>query len=636
MKAHGYFKLLICVCCVLLAAVLFVMPGARDSVQTVSVQPSAVSESPESVFSETEISLVAAEPSAVTEAPAFTQESASVPAEPSAEPAAVDPPAETEAAPAEAPASEVAAPEIPVSEAPSYTQGESETAAFILRRENAPANAASSTFTIKPGQDVRNTLASASDIIDYHLELKERGVLRYTVATDMGSGADFKVSLYQQYFVNGNGGETALRLLNVLNVAAEDGEGSSPNVGLMPGKFVLRVESGSKYANVVFRLRPEFTSGTEYEIEYNDSITRYTEIYTGITMKGSASYYGAGRDTDWFLLRLYTPCSVNLVFTHGTSDLLTVAFKVCLYAADGTELYGGSAVLNVPELVSGRIGLPAGDYFISVQSRVYSAEDYTLTVQRGSAPSETEPNDNMSLATPLTQEQPLCGALVSRSGNADKDYFAITLDSPGYVNVWLKDDESAAGSSSYVRRLLLLDSAGHVLFSEMQPDGGAEIRSPGVGLAAGTYYLCVNNDNLYLNNETYLVGYDFTPSGSWEREYNGETAFATPISENVPVSGTLSDAESDFDTDWFTFTVEEACTAVVRLRHEVLGGGNDIFNLSLYNAAGKRVGKTVVSTESSETVSGTFSLTPGTYYIKVTAGKYQSDIRYYLTYSIEK
>ena len=327
---------------------------------------------------------------------------------------------------------------------------------------------------------------------------------------------------------------------------------------------------------------------------------------------------------------------MNLVFTHGTAEQLTVAFKVCLYTAQGTELYGGNAVLNTPELVSGRIGLPAGDYFICVQSRVYSAEDYTLTVQRGSAPSESEPNDSFALATPLTEAQPLCGALVSRSANADKDYYVFTLDAPGYVSVWLKNDESAAGASSYVRRLMLLDAAGHVLFGEMQTDGGAEVRSPGVGLAAGSYYLCVNNDNLYLNSETYQVGYAFTPSAGWEREYNGEPAFATPIAENVSVSGTLADAEADFDTDWFTFTVEEAGTAVIRLRHDVLGGGNDIFNLALFNAEGAQLGETVVSTESTENVSGSFSLAPGTYYIKVNAGKYNSSIRYYLTYSIQK
>ena len=630
MKAHGSFHLLVCVCCVLLATVLFVMPGAREGVQTVDVRSSAVFEPDPGSPAETETSVFDAAPAAAPAAPPLVQESASSAEEPAAVSAI---PAEPQTEP---PVAELPATEAPASETPAPAEPESESSAFSLRRESVPAKAAGKTLVIDLGKDYLNTLFSASDVIDYEFALPGRGVLQYALSTEAGANADFKVSLYQQYYVNGDGGETALRLVNVLNVSAEDGAGSSPHIGLMPGKFVLRVESGSKYANAVFRLHPDFTPGTDYEIEYNDSITRYTEIYPGIPIKGSASFYGGSRDTDWYLLRLYTPGSVNLHFTHGTADQLTVAFKVCLYTAEGAELYGGSAVLNTPELVSGRIGLPAGNYYISVQSRVYSAEDYTLTVQRGSAPSEVEPNDGMALATPITQTQPLCGALVSRSANADKDYYVFTLDAPGYVNVWLKNDESAAGSSSYVRRLMLLDGAGHVLFSDLQSDGGAEIRSPGVGLAAGTYYICINNDNLYLNNETYQVGYEFTPSGSWEREYNGETTFATPIAQNVPVSGTLADAESDFDTDWFTFTVEEACTAVLRLRHELLGGSNDIFNLTLYDAVGNQVGDAVVSTESSETVSGSYPLAPGAYYVKVTAGKYNSSIRYYLTYSIEK
>ena len=632
MDRHGRQKLFICVFCVLLAALLFIMPGAQEHPLTVT-GPAADPVSREALQTAPQTTALPQEAATTAQAPADETDVSSAASE--TEPATVPPVPERITEPVTAaPVSETTQP-IETTE-PAVAEEEHTLASAQLQKENTAANAASTSVAIKPGQDSLNSLSSAKDRIEYSLSLSSRGVLRYSLSAEAGGSADFKVSLLQQYYVNGTDGKTTLRLLNVLNVTAEEGSGVSPNIGLMPGSYVLRVESGSKYKNVVFRMHTDFTAGTDYEIEYNDTMTRYTEIYAGVPMKGSASFYGADRDTDWYLLRLYTPASVNLVFTHATTDRPTAAFKVCLFTAEGMELYGGSALLNAAELVSGRIGLPAGNYFISVQSRVYSAEDYTLTVQHGSAPSESEPNDSIYQATALTAAQPLCGALVARSGNADKDYYAITLDASGYVNVWLKNDESAEGSSSYVRRLMVLDGAGHILFSELQSNGGAEIRSPGIGLPAGKYYLCVNNDNLYLNNETYQVGFKFTPSEKWEREYNGERSAATPIAASVAVSGTLTDAESDFDTDWFTFTVKESCKVKLKLKHSVKSGENDIFNVSLYNADGKRVGKTIVSKENTETVSRSFSVAPGTYYVKVTAGKYTGSVRYYLTYSIEK
>lgn len=634
-RGEGRRTILTALCCVLIAAVLFGMPKFPASAPTVEApssetavpafaRPEETAALPDVPLPETDLTEITA-----TAEPGLP-ETDHAPSTQALEPR----PQETETVPASEEIQHTEPAEVPVTHPVSEPEGEA--LFFYNPTRSAPNAVASQTLVIKPGRDYLNSLSSASDSIDYELTVNERGMLHYAVSTEAGEGADWQVSLLQQYYVNGNGGETALRLLNVLTVFAEDGSGSAPNIGLIPGKYVLRVESGRKYTNTVFRLRPDFTPGTDYEMEYNDARTRYTEIYAGVPVKGSASVYDTGRDIDWYLLRTYTAGPINLRFAHATAEQLTTAFKVCLYTMDGVELFGGSAVQNEPEMQSGRIGLPAGLYFISVQSRVYTAGDYTLTVQSGSALSENEPNDTPALATPITEESPLRGALSARSGNADRDYYAFTLDAPGYVNVWLRNDESEPDASSYVRRLMLVDGDGRVLFSDMQADGGAEIRSPGVGLAAGTYYICVNNDNLYLNSETYLVGYAFTPSGSWEREYNGAPEYATPMTANAPVSGTLSDVGVDFDTDYYTFTVSEPCTALLQLRHEILGGGNDIFNVSLYNASMKPVGEAFISYESSETSSGRYQLAPGVYYVKVTAGKYSSNIRYYLQYSIEK
>jgi hypothetical protein len=181
-----------------------------------------------------------------------------------------------------------------------------------------------------------------------------------------------------------------------------------------------------------------------------------------------------------------------------------------------------------------------------------------------------------------------------------------------------------------------MDADAHLLFGALMTDADDEVRTSNIGLAAGTYYLAVDNDDLHLNSDIYEVGFSFTASGSWEREYNGDSGHANALAEKANVSGTLSNAEAVFDEDWYAFTVDADGTLYLRLSHENLGGGNDIFRVMLYSAELEPIGETMISYESSEAVSGRFTVAPGTYYARVASGNYQADVRYYLSYEIEK
>ncbi len=492
------------------------------------------------------------------------------------------------------------------------------------------------TVAAMPTGTYTGKLASKTASVIYEFAVPARGVLRYAAKADGAKAGEWKLTLYQEYYVNGSGGETALRELNLLEAAAENGKTAAPGIGLMPGKYAVKVTAGSTFSASPFTLELRLHSGAEYEIEYHDYVTRYTEIWPNVPVKGSASLYSNGRDEDWFMLRTYSDCAIDLLFEHTAKDLPTAAYKIYLYDRSLNELYAGVALHSSSAFSGGRVGLPAGVYFILVQSRVYAPGEYTLTPRRVNDTYEKEMNDTVSAATPIYSGQLMNGALSLRSGRTDRDYFTFTTKTAGYVSVYLKNLTAPKESDGNIRRLSLMDSKERTIWSALISDVADKITLPFAGLAAGRYYLLVDNDNLRPSDAPYELGYTFKAANNREREYNGEKANANALAANKPVYGNLTDHGAAFDEDWFTFTCKTAGQIRLGLAHQKSEGKKDIFNVTLYNAAGEQQGRVLVSKENNASVSAVFSVEPGKYYVKVTSGKYNTSMRYTLTYSLEK
>ncbi|MCH5198821.1 MAG: hypothetical protein J1E34_07940 [Oscillospiraceae bacterium] len=513
-----------------------------------------------------------------------------------------------------------------------------QTAGNEKAESSAGINAASlSTETVVNasfGMTYKNRLETASSVVSFNLRVTDRGALNYTLSSVSEVVGGWKAELYQEYYVNGTG-STALRSLNVLNATAEGG--SSPNIGLMPGNYVIKVTSGSVFSDSYFELKIGFAPSTEYEIEYNDSYTRYTEIYPGVSLKGSASYYLSGQDTDWFMFRNDSDAYFSLTFAHEELSQATVAFKVSIFNSDMTELYSGNSLLSSSIISSGNIGLPEGIYFICVANRVYTGVDYTLSLERRSSYKfETETNDSMSSSDILLPGVPVRGALSSRSGVSDKDYFSITNENSGYIKLELKNIEPASSYKGYVRRISIADPSGNIIYSSLIADNAESLSSPNIGLDAGTYYIIIDDNDLYHSSSDYELSFNFTETNGWEKEFNNTPVYATPILEDIPVSGTISDAETDFDTDYFVITAENSGKMTVYFSHDKGITSREIFRISLYNRDMEQVGNTLVSFDNKESVSADFDVSPGVYYVKVTSGSYSSDMRYYLTCSFQE
>lgn len=503
----------------------------------------------------------------------------------------------------------------------------------------SPKKAASSETVIDAvfGSSYVNNLSSSGSVMSFRFKVTQRGVLSYSLFSPSGSALNWRAELYQQYFVNGSSGATALRLLNTLGENASGAEASSPNIGVMPGTYIIKVVSGKVYSDGYFSFRADFTPTTAYEIEYNDSVTRYTEVYPGVPVKGSASYYTEGHDADWYMFRNNSSAAFKLEFSHEELSQGTVAFKVSVFGSDMAELWSGNSLLSSGELTSESLGLSEGVYYISVVSRVYADVDYTLSISRYTHTLyETEKNDTALTADAISPDSPVRGSLSSRSGVSDKDLFVFTLESNGYITAYIKNTEPSSSFKGYERRFTLSDEGGRVIYSVLAADNDETVASPNIGLGAGRYFFTVDDDDLYHACSDYEIGFSFTETNGWEREYNDAPDLSTAVYENISVSGTMADAGTDFDSDWYRFEASREGKVKVGLRHPATGLGNEIFRVYVYNAALEQIGEVLSVSDSAESAYMLFDAVPGEYFIKLTSGRYSSSVRYYLNCSYEE
>lgn len=492
------------------------------------------------------------------------------------------------------------------------------------------------------------SLATSNSANIYKFTLDKRCMLTYTVIHDKLNALEgWRVELYEEYFVNGKDGEVGYRLLNVLKTDADSTKDTSVELGLGIGTYRLVVKSGTKYTSEAYKIDVERKYGSDYEIECNDNIYRYTEIYSDVEIKGSASYFDDKQDEDWYFLRVYEDGAVKLSFAHeAVKDKLTVCWQVMLYSesdylGNGKPLSSMDSRFSDETLTSGEIGLSAGNYYILVRNRVYTDKTYTLNVARiESSQYEQEPNDTFAQANKIELNSVITGSVATKIDGTDKDYYVFTVTQSGYAMLEFSHTAISDSSDKDGWNIVLYNENGVVLFKIVSAWSVDVTACMPIGLAAGKYYVGIDSDNLYHNSENYFLSVSFTQSDIWESEYNGSMNSADPLSANQPLNATLSEMGTDFDCDWFTFTLTNDANVSVALSHEALTSSKNIFTFTLYDSTGTAVknssGGTAVNSSASleNAVADYTSLSAGKYYIKVTSGLFYENIIYSIKYSL--
>lgn len=483
------------------------------------------------------------------------------------------------------------------------------------------------------------SLSSSEAVNVYTFTLVNRGVFRYSVRhKEMYNLSGWTVTLYGEYYINGVGGEVGYRLLNTLTTSAGATLDRSVEIGLPAGEYRLVVTKGKTYTSENYEIDALIKDTSQYEVECNDNIFRYTEIFSAIPLKGSASAFPDRQDEDYYLFRMYEDGYAELKFEHpSVKDKTSVCWQVILYSEDGKVLYSVNSLFSDTVNKSGIIGLKAGNYYVLIKNRVYLDVNYTLTLSRTDEIGyENEKNDTKATANAIALNSTVTGSVASQINSIDRDYFKFTVEKTGYIALEFAHSPIEDSDDKKGWNYVLTDSKGNIIYYGTSAWGDDVVTSPSIGLGGGTYYICVDSENLYHNSESYYLTVNYIESDDWESECNNSFEKADAILMGTPVFGFLADCGTDFDFDYYTFTLDESADITVTFSHEVLQYSKDIFVFSLYdenkNAVNDSNGVSSVKVMSdTEKVTVKYNgLAPGKYYIKVATGLYFDQINYSL------
>ncbi len=510
----------------------------------------------------------------------------------------------------------------------------------------SPQSGNQSVFPLNIFSDTVGALASSEGVNVYTFSVETRAMFRYSVIHDELAGvAGWTVTLYQEYLINGEGDEMGYRAVNVLNTTASSTRDTSPALGLAGGKYRLVVTKGLAYSDTPYKLSVELVEGSEYEIECNDNIYRYTELYSSAAVKGSASYFTDRQDDDYYMFRMYSDGFVELKFEHPpVSDKTSVCWQVVFFAEDGTKLYSVNSLFTDELLKSGAIGLDAGNYFVLVRNRVYTDITYSLTLSRtGGLGYENEMNDSPETANDVTFQSTVTGVVSSKINGIDRDYFRLTVPENGVLMTEFAHEPSADDADKNGWNVRILSEDLTVIYSSISAWGDDVITSSPIGLGKGTYYVLIDSESLYLNSARYYLTVDFEADEYCESELNDTVGTADVLSADTPVTGQLAERGTDYDFDYYTFTVDTPGDVTVTFSHEILSYSRNIFVFTLLDSEGEAVafyeegaeGRTAVDVSSDIDITEAHykSLPAGRYYIRVATGLFFDKIEYQICYS---
>lgn len=305
------------------------------------------------------------------------------------------------------------------------------------------------------------------------------------------------------------------------------------------------------------------------ETETNDTPDKATVFTVSGGAKGSLS---EREDIDWFKVDLGTSMGLAIFkFEHPGSGSEALYYKISVFTANDTDnsireftVAGNKASTTAdPLLVSG------GIYFVKIESANANANyEYRLAVSLdANLKSETEENNDKANADELVvpsnkTSEDYYGSIAYSSSTADQDWYKFSCSkgcfqidfvalNPG---VKYRIDAYTIPGDNYDPSLVSRFYA----TSNDTANADGYVNSSLVGVAGGTYFICITADNSGSSPSTTSdANYKFrvaaTAGDNSEAEVNNGYSNATSIKLGTTVYGSLS---YENDVDVYTVTTK--------------------------------------------------------------------------------
>ncbi|GHU83088.1 hypothetical protein FACS1894196_2420 [Clostridia bacterium] len=363
------------------------------------------------------------------------------------------------------------------------------------------------------------------------------------------------------------------------------------------------------------------------ELEHNDTLATATPILPNQSIHAGLH---VPSDIDLYAITLEQPGAITVNLSFDAPDKL-----------DNREYFtvdiakGGSANVLYHATVTGEnastrlhtLYVGAGTYYIQISAaKSWSNRPYTLAVNYDDeVKAEQEWNNTLESATPIVADTAYYG-IASYAG--DPDYYRLTLDEGGLLQIQFAQTPLASGKASYALHVFSDAQPAQELWTGEIPGGAPNVGTPPLTLTAGTYTIFIENKVLNLS------GYTLTPmlktGFQIELEPNNDLASATPMLPNQDIVGSLITAK---DIDLFTFTLEEPGAVTVNLAFDApdKSDSKEYFTVDVAQRGNANVlYHATVTGEKASTRLHTLYVGAGTYYIQISAAKSWSNRPYTL------
>lgn len=490
---------------------------------------------------------------------------------------------------------------------------------------------------VKINNSIRDSLSSVISENIYTFSVDERGVIIYAFNHIDSQVRDclWYITLYEEYSPDGMGKTSDYRELERVTYSSVGTACQSASIGVAPGNYRISVECISGFTGDRYELAIGFAQADNYELEPNNSKSRYTELSLDVTLNGSAGTYGSDEnDIDWYMFEVTETGYAVLYFEHEAdttaSSSTNIAWRVRLTDLQGNEYFYTTSGMDKTMINSGVMGLKPGYYFVTVYSHVFSGVTYALNVSftKDSA-IEREFNDSAETATPINVNTETVGSLTARNDAADRDYYSFTMENDGFVIIDFIHEALSEAKDGW--HITVMSENGDIAYSSVSDWSQNVHQSPNIGLTAGKYYVLIDSDNIYHSNIIYRLILLTVQDGTWESEPNNMPSSADVISVGSVVNGTLIETGIDYDMDYYSLQVDKSGTLQVSFNHiRSDEADKEGWIISVIDKDGNVI-SSATSDWNSEEITFTANLEAGTYFILVETGLFFNSDRYMLT-----
>ena len=286
---------------------------------------------------------------------------------------------------------------------------------------------------------------------------------------------------------------------------------ASGQIGLPAGTYYLHIADYSyEVCDKNYTVKVNYVASSVWETEDNNSWLLADPIALNMKYYGSILYQEYSYEAeDYFAFSLPRNGYIQIEFSHPLYESSEKDYEITVYKNDANhtiiERFMSSDGYTA-SISSGKIGLPAGSYYLSVNGDYRTwQQTYSFTVRYTASNTwETEQNDSWLSADPIQVNTLYYGTILNyeQTYNAE-DYFKFSIPYTTYISVYFQQQKYNSSNAGY--EISICNSSHEILGRMDSPNGYKEdIKGLEMKLQAGDYYLLVDG-NYYVRGLPYAI-----------------------------------------------------------------------------------------------------------------------------------